>query len=63
MSVHSPPRLLNFYFNEVSDSDSAFHSNADPDPASKNNSVPDLQPSLHYHEGMQFLFLANGEKG
>jgi hypothetical protein len=78
VSVHDPPRLhfesLN-YFNAVTDPDPAFHSAADPDPACKNNVDPDPQPSVHYHEGIHFLFveqgkgsalarlLANGKKG
>ncbi len=66
MSVHDPPWLqfqpLN-YFNPVPDTDLAFRYNADPDPACKNYADPETPPSLHYHEGMQFFFLANGEKG
>ncbi len=64
VSFPVPPRLhfesLN-YLNVVTDPDPAFHSNADPDPACKNNADPDPQPSLHYHEGMQFLFVEKGK--
>ncbi len=43
-ALYKHNKMLNFHFIADPDADSAFHSNADPVPASKNNPDPDLQP-------------------
>ncbi len=43
-----PLQLLNFEFNADLNLDQAFHSNADPDPASKNNAVPQHLSTVRY---------------